>query len=200
MKNIFRILVLIACIFTTTNVVIGQWVLTKGPAGDYVSSLADSGKNPSPGKFRALLKTGDQVEIRKGILSDSTLLNLEPSGIKREILISDIRALDRSVGTQALKGAAIGGGIGLLSSLLAVAEVGTDPNRKLKDNAGVIVAGITVGFSLIGLLVGSAFDEWERVPIRNASQGDLNPGSRYRFQTLDSRLIQIQINLPITKE
>ncbi len=117
-------------------------------------------------KYRVLLRTGQRIEIEKGQLTDTTLIDLSKQGTAREIPITDIRALDRRVGSQAVKGALIGTGLGLLTSVLAIVQVQSDPNRKLKDNAGAICAGITVGCGVVGLLVGLAYDDWETVKLK----------------------------------
>ena len=139
----------------------------------------------SYGKFRVLLKNGDRIEVKKGKLTNTGLINFIDQNDQKEIPISDIRALDRRVGSKALLGAGIGLGTGLLGSLLGVAQVEADPNRKLKDNAGAIVAGVTVVCGLIGLIAGSAYDDWEKVPLNALLKADFNKG----FYQLSMKII-----------
>ena len=124
-------------------------------------------------KYRVLLKTGKRIEVEKGLLKNTTLINYDDQKNPQEIPMDDIRALDKKTGTKALLGAGIGVGIGLLSSIAAVAEVEADPNRELKANAGAIIAGITAGCGVIGLIVGSMYDSWEKVPLINSLKGSL---------------------------
>jgi hypothetical protein len=141
-----------------------------------IQTISPQNSNQSFNKYRALLNSGERVEIEKGLLTDTALVNYSNNKPK-EILLSDIRALDRRAGSHAIKGLLIGGGIGLLSSLYAVLEIQADPNRKLKDNAGEIFAGITVGCAAVGLLVGSLYDDWESVPLKTKLNADFYNGN-----------------------
>ncbi len=127
-------------------------------------------------KFRALLQTGERIEIENGILTDSVLTNFVSENEPIEIPISDIRALDRRAGNKALLYGGIGLGIGLLSSLLAVAQIEVDPNTKLKEDAGLIIAGITAGAGLIGVIAGLMTDDWEKVPLNASLNAYFNKG------------------------
>jgi len=142
----------------------------------FLQTVSAQNDSQSFNKFRVLLKTGDRFEIEKGKLTDTGLINFVNENEQKEIPISDIRALDRRVGNKALLGTGIGLGIGLVSSLLAVAQIEADPTRGFKENAVVIFTGITAGCGLIGLLVGSMYDDWEKVPLNASLKADLNKG------------------------
>jgi len=72
-----------------------------------------------------------------------------------ELPLDEVEFVSAQTGTHALEGALIGGGICLLASLEAVAEVSADPSRKLKENAGEVVAIVTGVGAGVGLLIGA---------------------------------------------
>ena len=82
---------------------------------------------------------------------------------------SSIQSLDQSTGSQAVKGAGIGAGIGLVTSLLTVLYAESDPTRELKVNSAAFIGITTASGGLIGFLIGSASDTWERVPLQSQS-------------------------------
>ena len=69
--------------------------------------------------------------------------------------LDDINYIRIDKGTKAAQGALVGGGSALALMLLSVAEVESDPDYELKENAGVIVALITLGGALTGAIFGS---------------------------------------------
>jgi hypothetical protein len=128
-------------------------------------------------KFRVLLKTGDRIEIEQGKLTDTSLINFISENDQKEIPISDIRALDRRVGSKALLYAGIGSGIGLIASLYALVQFEADPHSKMEPGAWVAFPIAIAGSGLIGLIVGSAYDDWESVPLNMSLKADFNKGS-----------------------
>lgn len=137
-------------------------------------------------KYRALLKSGENVVIEQGQLTSSGLLDATNPQNKIVIPLSDIRALDRYSGTKALEYGLYGAGCGLLGSLLGIAQVQADPNKKLKDNAATIVIAITAVCGVIGALIGMGNEKWEQVPLNNQNSFRLD-----QYQTL----IAVQIKL-----
>jgi len=71
--------------------------------------------------------------------------------------LSDVDHVRAQVGNHALEGALVGGGTMALASLLALAEVEADPYTTTVDNAGSIIAGLIIGGTVVGLLIGMAF-------------------------------------------
>jgi hypothetical protein len=116
-------------------------------------------------RFRVLLKSGDRVEGKSGILTPTELQGFTKRGDPIKIPIDDIRVMDRYTGSQAAKGAAIGAGLGLVTALTLILYANADETRELKVNEGVLIFGVTGVYGLIGLAVGSAYSKWERVPL-----------------------------------
>ena len=120
-------------------------------------------------RFRMLLNSGDRIEGTDGILSDTTFRGRANAGNSIDVPRASIRALDVSTSSEAGKYAAIGAGLGLLTGLLAIAQVSADPTRVLNtDAATAVTAALTVGGGLSGLAVGSGQRRWESVPLRTA--------------------------------
>ena len=116
-------------------------------------------------------------EIEKGKLTNTGLIDFISENTQKEIPISDIRALDRRVGSKALLYAGIGSGLGLIVSLATLAQIEADPHSKMEPGAWVAFPiGIAL-FGLTGLIVGSASDDWERVPLNASLKADFNKGS-----------------------
>ena len=62
-----------------------------------------------------------------------------------------------------MEGALIGGGLTLLAGALAVLQVEADPTLQTKENAGVIILGLTAGGTVIGGLIGFAMPKEKTV-------------------------------------
>jgi hypothetical protein len=137
------------------------------------------------GKFRVLLKTGERFELSSGTLSSDSLTGMTGNGF-RSIPVQSIRALDRSMGTQAGKCALIGGAMGLTSALLgwmqAESDAASDPYTEVDDSkVGPLLLGFTAGGALIGLAIGSSMEEWKKVPV-DGSFGYIPENKEIRFQ------------------
>jgi hypothetical protein len=123
--------------------------------------------------FRVLLRNGDRREGKNGRLTEDSLewmmKNRQPMTVPRE----EIRALDESRGSEAMKYGAIGAGIGLLTALTAAlwasAAAADDPSLEFKGGAAIAVtAGFTIGGGLIGAAIGASQKRWERIPIKTS--------------------------------
>lgn len=143
------------------------------------AGVAAGDESVRPRDFRAMLKDGRRVEGSKGLLTGSTMEGTLKSGESISIPLEDIRALDMSSGSRTMKMAAIGGGLGLVASLLAVVQVSADPSHELNEDAvaGVMVGSMGVG-ALIGALFGASQKSWESVPLDTASFPGPGPGVR----------------------
>ena len=116
--------------------------------------------------FRVLLKDGTRIRGSEGRLTSERLEGTARLGKTVSVPRHDIQALDVSQGSQAGKGFAIGATSGLLTGLLAIAQVGLDETQQLNEGAAVgITAGLTVGGGLIGAAVGSRYKRWSSVPL-----------------------------------
>jgi hypothetical protein len=69
--------------------------------------------------------------------------------------LDDINYIKINKGTKAKQGALAGGGSMLGLMLLAILDVESDPEYELKENAGVIVALMTLGGAVTGAIIGS---------------------------------------------
>lgn len=116
-------------------------------------------------KFRMRLKDGRRIEGTRGNLTGDTLTGRDSDGERFATPRHEILLLDGSAGTQAAKGAMIGGMIGLMTALLTVQEVETDPNPGWKADPGVLIAGSAIGGAVIGLIAGSMITEWHAIPL-----------------------------------
>jgi hypothetical protein len=117
-------------------------------------------------KFRLRLATGAHVSGTKGVLTNDGFTGVRSDGTPITLKLDEIRSLDRQVGTQAGKGALIGGGIGLLSVFSALLNISSDENSSVDDSKILPVAvGFTAGGALIGMAVGSASSRWQHVSL-----------------------------------
>lgn len=103
-----------------------------------------------------IIKTDRTVQRGRKLAIDSETVTFEEEKTKEKITLplSEVERVVK-VGNLAVIGAVGGGVLTLLTCLLAVVEVETDPNLVLKKNAGAIIAGFTVGGTLVGALIGS---------------------------------------------
>ncbi|MCG6957329.1 MAG: hypothetical protein LJF04_15170 [Gemmatimonadetes bacterium] len=118
-------------------------------------------------RFRLLLATGERVDGRDGVLTDTAFRGMRGSG-EINVSLGDIRSLDISSGSQAGKGLAIGLGVGLVSALAGILSAAADETRTLDTSKILPVAvGLTVGGGALGLLVGSRYPKWERLSLQD---------------------------------
>ena len=68
-----------------------------------------------------------------------------------------IKYIDVNDGSYAGLGAGVGAGIMLISSLFSILQVSSDPDSSLRNDAGLRVAGFTLGGAGFGALIGFAF-------------------------------------------
>jgi hypothetical protein len=120
----------------------------------------------SYGRGRVIMKDLTRYEAVDIRFSNDTLSFKDvKSGRDLSVPLTDVEHVSRKKG-QTLLGALVGGGFMLGTGLLAVAQVEADPNLRLKDNAGAIVAGLTAGGVVVGALIGSAISAektvWEK--------------------------------------
>lgn len=73
--------------------------------------------------------------------------------------------MDKYAGNHVVRGAAIGGGLGLLSRLTLILYANADETRELKVNEVALLGGLTGLYGLVGPAIGSAFSTWKRVPL-----------------------------------
>lgn len=128
-------------------------------------------------RFRVLLKTGERIEGKNGVLSPASLEGTTKAGTTLNIQRSSIRALDVYAGSNMAKWGAVGAGLGLVTGLLAIIQVSADSDATLNEGAAVgVTAGLTIGGGLIGLLAGSRDSRWESVPLKTATLIDPETG------------------------
>jgi hypothetical protein len=120
----------------------------------------------SYGRGRVIMKNLTRYDARGIRFSTDTLVFRDAkTGTVVSVPLAEVETVSHKKG-QALLGGLAGGGLMLASALLAVGEAESDPNLELKDNAGTIVVGLTVGGVVIGALIGSAVTDektvWEK--------------------------------------
>ena len=109
------------------------------------------------GRGRVIIKGGERFEAIRLLFKDGKLtFDVKSTGEERVYDLSQVDFASRYKG-YAMEGAIAGGSLMLLAGLSAVLQVKADPNLELKENAGLIIAGLTVGGTLVGALIGSAF-------------------------------------------
>ena len=102
---------------------------------------------------------GERFAAERLVVRDDTLtFVVRASGQSRSYPLSRVEYASRRR-THAREGALIGGATMLLGGLLGVAQAEADPNLEARDNAGVIVGGLTLGGVVLGALIGSAFSQ-----------------------------------------
>lgn len=108
------------------------------------------------------------IKVTSLKLTNDTLVTFKKvNSIKVEQLsINDIKYFSVKKGSHALTYGLIGGGIGLLSSLYAVASTESDPSLPdVNINYTPIVVGFTVGCGAIGAIIGACNPKWKRLYI-----------------------------------
>ena len=93
--------------------------------------------------------------------------------------MKDLRSLKIKSGTRVVPYALYGTGFMALVSLLAWANIQSDPYKETKDNAGGIIAGFIVGGAEVGAIVGLVSPKWKGISLPrkkpNATSFYLNP-------------------------
>ncbi len=101
---------------------------------------------------------GRQLVFKTDVLT----FNDENTGRTVTLPLSEIDYVSK-IGNHALEGALIGGGLTLLAGALAVLQVEADPTLQTKENAGVIILGLTAGGTVLGGLIGFAIPKEKTV-------------------------------------
>ncbi|MCJ7446179.1 MAG: hypothetical protein MUO72_00645 [Bacteroidales bacterium] len=114
------------------------------------------------------------------LINDSTISFKNNTTLKVEtVSLNNLNSIKVKSGTRVAGFALYGAGLMALSSLLAVADIESDPYTELKPNAGAIIAGFIGGGAIIGGLVGLATPKWKSISIPRKTQGNasfyLNP-------------------------
>ncbi len=90
------------------------------------------------------------------------------SGKMEELSAEEVRYISVRHGSRALTYGLIGAGIGLASSLIAVASVSVDPSVDDSNaNYAPIIIGFTVGCGFIGAVIGAFNYKWKRLYFQN---------------------------------
>lgn len=117
-------------------------------------------------KYRLLLKKGGHEVGTGGVIRGGEFSGQASDGSQSNYKVSEILRLDRLKGSKGGDGALIGAGLGAVTAISAIIQVETDPNMELREDRVLPVTLILVGGgALIGFLVGSSSDKWERVPL-----------------------------------
>jgi len=127
-------------------------------------------------RFKVLLTTGQRIEGHDAVLTSDGL-----EGISYDTSVSvrreHIRSVYRCTGTKALKGLAIGGGLGLFAGVMG--GMGAVDSESHTSPGQVIAVFTGVGAS-IGLLMGLSTRSWTTVPLEANVRFDRDDG-RARF-------------------
>jgi hypothetical protein len=116
--------------------------------------LGDEGWHRLAGTGRGMSADGGRVYVRDGS-SDSSLT---------EVALGDVRELQVARGSNAGKGAFIGGGIGLALGIAAVIAASSDDWTTPTPGEGVVgMLVFTAAGAGIGALAGSASTHWQTV-------------------------------------
>jgi len=125
-------------------------------------SHAQTKYNLPPEKFYPSATIGmlnyEKIKVKKlTIENDSVYYTLGSERSKKAI--DNINYIRVKVRNAAKQGAIIGGATMLGLSLVSVANVSTDPNYKLKKNAGITILLLTAGGTVFGALIGSGIQK-----------------------------------------
>ena len=113
------------------------------------------------GKGRIIKKDRTKYLGRQLVFKTDVLtFNDENTGRTVTLPLSEVDYVSK-IGNHALEGALVGGGLTLLAGALAVLQAEADPYRTTRENAGVIILGLTAGGTALGGLIGFAHTERE---------------------------------------
>ena len=109
---------------------------------------------------------GERFAAEKLVVQNDTLtFVIRESGQPKSVPLSRVEFASRTR-THTREGALLGGGLVLLGALLGVAQAEADPNLEPRENAEVIVGGLTLGGIFVGGLIGSTLRQ-EKSIIQN---------------------------------
>ncbi len=122
-------------------------------------------------RFRALLQSGERIEGKDGCFTSTNFNGILNTGEEISISRNEIKVLDVSSGSKVMQYAAMGAGVGFLTSLLGIAsaaiDASEDPSLELNTGAIVPITLVVTGTAaLIGGIIGANQTKWTRVPIR----------------------------------
>ena len=100
------------------------------------------------------------------MLNDTTIKYTNANGLIEEFPINKVQILSVRNGTYAATYGLVGGGLMLLTTLIAVADANSKYPNSTYD-ATPLVLGFTGAGILIGALIGSANSKWKRLEFRN---------------------------------
>lgn len=122
-----------------------------------------------------IIKLDKTVHRGRNIFWDSQILtyNDEKTGQTVTLQLSEVDRVIK-VGNYSVEAGLISGLTVLCVGLLAIAEVEADPGYQVKENAGAIIAGVTVGGFLAGALIGSNMSKEKTVYSKGAVQTQIS--------------------------
>ena len=122
-----------------------------------------------------IIKSDNTVQRGRDIFWDSQTLTYvdEKTGQTATLPLSEVNRVIK-VGNYSVEGALGGGVTTLCIGLLALLEVEADPMYEPKENAGVIIAGLTAGGVLAGALVGANIAKEKTVYSKGAVQTQIS--------------------------
>ena len=106
---------------------------------------------------------GFQVMISK----DSIDFRNKETNENIKLSLSQVNYIRVKSGNESAKWALYGGLFTGITSVLAVMQVESDPDRKLKDNAGTIIAGFVASGIVVGGLIGLTIPKWKTYYVNN---------------------------------
>ncbi|HUV29681.1 MAG TPA: hypothetical protein VMY05_01130 [Acidobacteriota bacterium] len=138
--------------------------------------------------YRVLLTDGSRTEGRRGLLTSDGFEGVSLRGSHISIPGDEIWKLQRPGGTEARKGAMLGGALGVFTAFVVYLKTSADDTEGLfgESNRHMIVplfGGCTAVGALIGVAFGSAVTAWENVPLepvfgsRPGFGGNIPPGT-----------------------
>lgn len=126
-------------------------------------------------RCRAVRASGERVHGEAGRFDGDVLRFRTERGTTVEIARGELRLLDVARGSKLRRYALAGAGIGVLTSILLIASVESEPYREFNDDLVLpVAAGLAGAGALIGGIVGSKRSEWTNV--RLDSTGSVSVG------------------------